>query len=1031
MKITDGEIKKLCSATIYKRGCEYYNEGRVHLKLRTEDELTAAIDGNECYSVHIKFTDGKVSDSLCTCPYYRTMGYTCKHIVAALKSRQAELDASGSAENENDRLAVSLCREFTAFETEIYHAGISLSIISANESIGYRASLVLSSSNVDKTPVHTEKFLDALCKGKDFKISKTSVFSPSKCTFDFTSRKIINLFLQVYECKTATLGFYIPLENELSFPTAAASRLLRLARSTDCRYIIDGTPYDNLPCFDDNPDILLDITAMEKSITASLTESGTAVIPDGSVFFFEGKLFFTTEEWRQWFMPFYRSMIAVHRTQLEFRGEACIEFAAKVLPNIKSKRGVVCYNTDELIINEKPKFEIYLDCFNDGISATIKAYYGKISVALFQSVADTGKILIRDTEAENTILSYFDNFQKYKDMLILYDEDEIFSFISKSLPELSELASILKSEKFTVLSSSPLPKISASVGYDEKDDLLELNVDSTLSEYELSLLFRTFYSGEEYCRLKNGAFINLKENSERLAFLSGLTGISQGHIKGEHRISKYYSLYLASQSNEYAEKEKTFSDMISKAMRTTVKLPENLKPVLRDYQKKGVRWLKQLSRLGLGGILADDMGLGKTLQVIAFVMSEAPTFPALIVVPSSLTYNWLSEIQRFAPSARAIIADGTKDIRKEALENIDGYDFVITSYALLKRDIEEYRKLKFSYCFIDEAQYIKNAKTKNAQSVKKINADRYFALTGTPVENSLSELWSIFDFVMHGYLSSHSDFAARYEKNTDSLGDLRNKVKPFILRRMKKDVLAELPEKIENTIYSDFEEEQRDIYAAFLQEARSELRGIVENGENAIRILSLITRLRQISCHPRLINPDYKKESGKLSLLKELVFSAVSSGHRILIFSQFTSMLEIIKSTLTQSGISCFYLDGSTPSSERIQMSERFNGGERQVFLISLKAGGTGLNLIGADTVIHYDPWWNPAVTDQASDRAYRIGQTRAVQVIKLVTKNSIEEKILKLSDKKRSLADGIIKENKSLLSSLSKDELLSLFVSD
>lgn len=431
------------------------------------------------------------------------------------------------------------------------------------------------------------------------------------------------------------------------------------------------------------------------------------------------------------------------------------------------------------------------------------------------------------------------------------------------------------------------------------------------------------------------------------------------------------------------------------------------------------------------------MGLGKTLQVIAFVRSEKKERPSLIVTPSSLTYNWLNEINRFAPGARAVIIDGTKEERAQKLENTGGAEFVITSYPLLRRDIAMYKEMDFSYMFIDEAQYIKNPKTMNARSVKKIKADGYFALTGTPVENSLTELWSIFDYAMTGYLYSHSEFVSRFEKSIikdnseKSMTELRARIKPFVMRRMKKDVLSELPEKIENTMLADLEPEQRRLYDAYLITAKNEAASIMSENENRtgqLRILSLLMRLRQICCHPVLFDEAYKKGSGKLEMLEEITSSAISAGHRILIFSQFTSMLDIIRARLEEMELNCFYIDGSTPSMERNSLAARFNGGEGDVFLVSLKAGGTGLNLTGADTVIHYDPWWNPAVMDQASDRAYRIGQTRAVQVIKLASRNTIEEKIIKLQDKKRVLADGIIQANTAMLSRLSKEEILALF---
>ena len=322
----------------------------------------------------------------------------------------------------------------------------------------------------------------------------------------------------------------------------------------------------------------------------------------------------------------------------------------------------------------------------------------------------------------------------------------------------------------------------------------------------------------------------------------------------------------------------------------------------------------------------------------------------------------------------------------------------------------------------------------NAIAAKKLRSDRRFALTGTPIENTVSELWSIFDFVMPGYLSTHQSFLEKYERpllrdgGSPAGEDLKNRVHPFILRRMKADVLSELPEKIENNVYAPLEPEQQKMYSAYLAAARKEADAYLSGGENTIRILSLLLRLRQICCHPKLIDEDYQQGSGKLLLLEELLSSAKDAGHRVLVFSQFTSMLAIIGEQLRQSGISYFYLDGATPSAQRLELADRFNGGEGDVFLISLKAGGTGLNLTGADMVIHYDPWWNPAVTDQASDRAHRIGQTKAVQIIKLATKGTIEEQILKLSEKKRNLADRIIEENTSLISALSREELRKLF---
>ncbi len=438
--------------------------------------------------------------------------------------------------------------------------------------------------------------------------------------------------------------------------------------------------------------------------------------------------------------------------------------------------------------------------------------------------------------------------------------------------------------------------------------------------------------------------------------------------------------------------------------------------------------------LGLGGILADDMGLGKTLQILAFLYSEKPEKPVLIVTPSSLTYILIKDMMMSISDVSVLFIFWNGVDRAQRLSETEEFDFIITSYPLLRRDIEMYEGKEFSYCIIDEAQNIKNPRTMNAISVKKINAEHKFALTGTPIENSLSELWSVFDFLMPGYLNSYHQFKEWFETpimrdgNEYALSELKTKISPFILRRMKIDVLSELPEKIESVVYADMTEAQKNLYAAYSRIAKDKALSILAEGNPKMEILTLLMRLRQISCHPSLFDENYNADSGKLEVLIELILTAVSSKHRILIFSQFTSMLDIIKKRLKKEGFDYFYLDGGTPSERRIELSERYNGGEREIYLISLKAGGFGLNLTGADMVIHFDPWWNPAVTNQASDRAYRIGQTKNVQVIRLASKDTIEEKILQLSENKKKLASDVVDGKLHGLSAMSTEEILSLF---
>ncbi|MCO7137407.1 SNF2 family helicase [[Clostridium] leptum] len=443
--------------------------------------------------------------------------------------------------------------------------------------------------------------------------------------------------------------------------------------------------------------------------------------------------------------------------------------------------------------------------------------------------------------------------------------------------------------------------------------------------------------------------------------------------------------------------------------------PDWMTVQLWDYQTSGVKWMKALERYGMGGILADEMGLGKTLQATTLIASGKGKGRTLIVCPTSLVYNWKSEVRRFAPELSVCVVSGNAEQRapmiKEAKE-----DVMITSYDLLRRDISLYRNIHFHYCFIDEAQYIKNHQTQNAISVKQVSADIRYALTGTPVENTPGDLWSIFDFIMPGYLGPYDRFKHKLETpilsgDEDAADCLRRLTSPFILRRMKKDVLDQLPPKLETAMACGMTTEQRKLYAAYLAKARNQFETEMGDGgeKNRIRMLALLTRLRQLCAHPGLFVDHYRGGSGKLDLLLELIQDGMLEGHRILIFSQFAQMLHLISDTLQDMGISHFLLEGNTPSQERVKMVESFNKGEAAVFLLSLKAGGTGLNLTGADTVIHFDPWWNPAVENQATDRAHRIGQKKVVHVIRLYAENSVEERILDLQNRKRALIDQLI----------------------
>ena len=435
---------------------------------------------------------------------------------------------------------------------------------------------------------------------------------------------------------------------------------------------------------------------------------------------------------------------------------------------------------------------------------------------------------------------------------------------------------------------------------------------------------------------------------------------------------------------------------------------------------------------------------GKTIQILSIILdyvnNSENTKASLVVCPSSLSLNWQNEANKFANKLKTVVIKGSLSDRKRQIKEIDKYDLVITSYDLLKRDIEFYEKLDYNFRFIvaDEAQYLKNSKTQNAKSIKKIKAETRYALTGTPIENSLAELWSIFDFIMPGYLFTYRKFRNTYEmpiikgEDENAMQKLKMLIEPFVLRRTKKEVLKELPDKTVTVLNNEMCEEQRNLYINYLAQAKQEVAEKVKlNGyeKSKMQILAALTRLRQICCHPSLFINGYNEGSSKLEQCMEIIKEATKSGHKILLFSGYTSMFEIIQKELSVRNIKYFKLTGATKVSERIELVDEFNkNDEIKVFLISLKAGGTGLNLTGADMVIHYDPWWNQSAENQATDRAYRIGQKNNVQVYKLITSNSIEEKIYELQQKKSALIDNMLSTKTSFISKFSQEEIMKLF---
>ncbi len=715
-------------------------------------------------------------------------------------------------------------------------------------------------------------------------------------------------------------------------------------------------------------------------------------------------------------------------------------------------------NLTELVVKEPLDGVVELDCSSLGLRASVQFHYGDEKINPLSSAnakpitQEPSRLVIRDRAGENRIIELLEKsgFKRHGKSYRLSDPDEIYRFLGQSLDELGAICKLKKRPAARKLAILEPPSIRFRFTLDaNSQDLIVSQHYGDLPDDLIPAYLASLRDKRDYLRFPDGRFIRTQlDERDLLLKLAELFALWKVDLKASSlRLPKFRALALGNMLDNADDTALIRADdnvlnMIENLREPdslSFRLPSAIKVKLRPYQKTGFSWLCTLDYYGLGGILADDMGLGKTLQAIAYMayVWQKTKKPALIIAPTSLVYNWLSEFEKFAPKLPVMVLDGNRQQRTDRLSEMGGHACVITSYSLLRRDIEEISELDFGCCFLDEAQNIKNPETLNARSVKQVRADRCFALTGTPIENSLTELWSIFDFILPGYLFEQKTFATVFEtpitrdQDEQALRELHRQIVPFVLRRMKKDVLKELPAKIETQTICDMTPEQRSIYQAYLANARRDLnQEIHENGyaKSQIFILALLTRLRQICCHPGLFIPDYDGESGKLQLLDELLQDCFALGHRVLVFSQFTSMLELIRKNQAAQGIVPFYIDGQVPAEERLSQVMRFNDGEGELFLVSLRAGGTGLNLTGADTVIHFDPWWNPAVEEQATDRAYRIGQENIVQVIKLYTHQSIEEKILNLQQKKQHLVDSVIKPGQNLLSKMTLDEVRGLF---
>lgn len=1079
--LTDEKIKRAASnQAVYKRGVHYYRDGFVHDLTFDAKKLnfTAQVEGSDDYLIKASFDDtGRVTYYSCECQAFENYDGACKHIIAVLKAIQRRWHHYFMPPREVPVLTPAT-RNFLRFfrqmpeEESVFipdQTVVSLAPTVAATLTSYSSLLWLEFSiGSDRMYVVKDipQLLLALEQKKELIYGKNFTLRPQEMQFDSHSDKLLTLLRELYAEEQQRISWNPYAANSaLSDPrrfrmtTATLSRFFAVMEDRPFTLLLNQQTLSNVQVSEGRPSWELSVhkTKTDLCIAAADTQDLPCPLTSDCHYVYHRQVVYKTDaEFRNYIQPLFKAFAEQKKPEILIPTNANSEFFSTILPALEKVSAVrVSEDIYQDFYRQPLEPHIFLDSYQTGLQARLEFHYGEAVAAATagapQPLMFDNKQVLRNTTAEARLIRAFQRygFTWQDDKLVQADEEAIYEFLQHTLPELQEQAEIFYASSLKQLPIQSPGKISARIRLAPETNLLEFSLGyDDMSPKDLLELLAAHTLKKKYHRLRDGSFITLDSPEfQSAAALIKELGLSSGDIEKQTvTLPKHRAFYIDSTiraaGNMALERNSAFKQLVQDVLEpqdTEYPLPAGIQGKLRDYQRTGFRWLKSLAAYGLGGILADDMGLGKTLQVLTFLLSEktAVARPSLVIAPTSLVYNWQEEAAKFTPELRVLVIDGQQDERQAKIRSLEQIDLAITTYGLLRRDIDFYTDISFAYCILDEGQHIKNPGTLNAKSVKKITARNYFALTGTPIENDLTELWSLFDFILPEYLGNHKYFSTHFEtpivKSNDplALGKLSRHIQPFILRRMKKNVLKELPPKIESKLPVEMTTAQAKLYKAWILKAQAEMESEISSqgfDKSRIKILALLTRLRQICCHPSLFLEDYQGGSGKLDMLLELVQDAAGSGHRILVFSQFTAMLDLIRQELQKKHLTYYYLDGATPAEERLKLVRSFNSGETQLFLISLKAGGTGLNLTGADIVIHFDPWWNPAVEDQATDRAYRLGQKQSVQVYKMITKGTLEEKIYLLQQKKKELIDALIVPGESFLNKMSEQEIRNLF---
>ncbi|QVK19224.1 DEAD/DEAH box helicase [Mycoplasmatota bacterium] len=1065
------QIKQQASNQItFERGVDYYENGHVqnyHMNVSKNITLDAQVIGslNNIYQVRAEFNEyNELEEYNCQCQAFNTYKGCCKHIIALLLHYYYDIDHKpthfGQSVTKTDRIAAKMITNYTnkSINEVVSDTSFQKVHLIPQLDIDYKGKLRMSFTIGHVRPYvlrSLSKFYHDMNEHNITEYGKNLTFYHDIKHFSEDSQALVKFVLNVYfESHYYQLesNYYRPRNDDrfLTISPSALDKFFEIYINKNINFSENGKQ-TQVTFVDTKPNITLSIKPVEDAFDLSINFKEALILNGESYQYIliDHLLYRLNENFTEKVGPLLQALREKGASLIISRQDMPT-FCINVLNEIRNH---ITINADENILSEfEPTplvSKLYIDLDEEHIvSAKLKFIYGDYEFDAFdERRGDIYRNVKEELIAKNMVKKYFEIEYKEKAQFQIYENEMIYHLYVEGIEELSKYMQIYVSDQFkSLVRKSPSIKIGVNVNH----HLLDIDIDT--SEFpmnELMDILQAYKRNKKYFRLKDGSFIHLEDNSlSELAQITDGLDLSIEDLENQNvTVPKYRALFLDNmlKNSEFikSERDNYFKEIVRDVKDvddTAFIIPDTLKDILRNYQKTGFRWLKTMSYYGFGGILADDMGLGKTIQIISLIQSylnETPnSIPTLVVCPASLVLNWEVELNHFAPQIKVLTIIGSIDARKDIIKRIDQYEVILTSYDYLKRDIDLYIDKKFMFHIIDEAQYIKNHHTLNARSVKQIKSQCRFALTGTPIENNLAEIWSIFDFIMPGYLYSYRKFNQNYEipivkeENKKVLCNLKKLITPFVIRRLKKDVLKELPDKTETTMYAYLEGEQKKLYLANVALIKKEVNEKIQSGfnKNKLMILSMLTRLRQLCCDPSLYYDDYHGESAKLKMCLQLIDTSIESGHKILLFSQFTSMLAIIKNKLIEKGISFYLLEGATKKEERKRLVDHFNADDTNVFLISLKAGGTGLNLTSADVVIHYDPWWNISAQNQATDRTHRIGQKENVQVYKLIAKNTIEEKILKLQESKLRLADSIIVEDDGIITKMSEKDILELF---